>query len=226
MGYNATSPVVNPLHPMSRWVMAETIEQWALHLQEEPEEEAEEEYPRRHLAERLLESRIVLLAEPITSELAEDVVAKLLLLDGEDEKAPIDIYINSPGGSVDAGFAIYDMARFVSAPVRCICTGLTASAAVVVLLAAPKKRRLSLPNARFLMHQPSGGVRGSAADFKIEADEILKIHERINRLISEETGQPIEKVREDTRRNYWMDASEAVKYGLVSKVVDSKKELS
>jgi ATP-dependent Clp protease protease subunit len=225
MGYNAGSPVGSLLESSLGWAMGKAVEDWTLRLQQEPEEEDEEEYPRKHLAERLLESRVILLAEPVTSELAEDVVARLLLLDGEDEKAPIDMYINSPGGSVDAGFAIYDMARFISAPVRCICTGLTASAAVVVLLSAPKKRRLSLPSARFLIHQPSGGVRGSAADFKIEADEILKIHERINRLISEETGQLIEKVREDMRRNYWMDATEALEYGLVSKVVESKKQL-
>lgn len=190
---------------------------------EEPLEE--EERPARRITERLLESRIILLAEPISAELSEDVVAKLLVLDNEDHAASIDLYINSPGGSVDAGFAIYDMARFVSAPVRCICTGLTASAAVVVLMAAPKQARLSLPNSRFLIHQPSGGVRGSVADLKIEADEILKIRQRINALIARETNHPVEKVEGDTRRNYWMDAEEALKYGLISKIVESKKEL-
>ena len=191
---------------------------------EEPEEKAAES-PRKHLIERLLESRIILMAEPITAELAEAVVTKLLLLDGADSKAPIDLYINSPGGSVDAGFAIYDMARFVTAPVRCICNGLTASAAVIVLLAAQKKNRLSLPNSRFLIHQPSGGARGSTADIEIEAHQILKIRERINKLIAEETGQPVEKVEQDTRRNYWMDAQEALDYGLVYKIVTAKKEL-
>lgn len=193
--------------------------------EEDEEEEEEEGYPRKHLAERLLESRVILVAEPVSSELAEDVVGRLLLLDAEDDKSPIDLYINSPGGSVDAGFAVYDMARFITAPVRCICTGLTASAAVLVLLGAPKKHRLSLPNARFLIHQPSGGVRGSVADVKIEADEILKIRKRINALISDETGQPIEKVDEDTSRNRWLDAEQAVEYGLVTKIVKSKKEL-
>ena len=125
----------------------------------------------------------------------------------------------------DAGFAIYDMARFISAPVRCICNGLVASAAVLVLLAAPKKQRLALPNSRFLIHQPSGGARGSTADIKIEADQILRIQQRINTLIAEETGQPVEKVHEDTRRNYWMDAPEAMEYGLVSKIIAAKKEL-
>jgi ATP-dependent Clp protease protease subunit len=211
--------------------MDELLRQWKADEEEEEEEEEEEfdeegERPRKQLAERLLESRIVLVADPISSELAQDFISRLLLLDGQDAKAPIDIYINSPGGSVDAGFAMYDIVRFISAPVRCICTGLTASAAVVVLLAAPKKSRFSLPNARFLIHQPSGGVRGSATDAKIEADEILKIRSKINQLIADETGQPIEKVEEDTKRNYWMSADEARKYGLVSRVVKSKEEAS
>lgn len=202
--------------PVLRWMADE----------DEEEELDEEERPHKQLAERLLDSRIVLVADPISSELAQDVISRLLLLDGQDAKAPIDIYINSPGGSVDAGFAMYDMIRFISAPARCICTGLTASAAVIVLLAAPKKSRLSLPNSRFLIHQPSGGVRGSATDAKIEADEILKIRSKINLLISGETGQPIEKVEEDTKRNYWMGADEARKYGLVTKVVKAKKDVS
>ncbi len=186
---------------------------------------AEEEFSHKRLADRLLESRTILLNEAISPELSEEVVAKLLVLDAEDPKAFIDMYINSPGGGVDAGFSIYDMARFISAPIRCICTGLTASAAVVVLLAAPKKERLTLPNARFLIHQPSTGVRGSTTDVEIEAHQILKIREKINALIAEETGQPVERVEEDTRRNYWMNAPEAVEYGLISKIVSSKKEL-
>lgn len=197
---------------------------WIAGPDEEPEER-EERYPHRRLAEQLLDSRIILLAESITAELAEETLAKMLLLDREDAKAPIDMYINSPGGSVDGGFAIYDMARFISAPVRCICTGLTASAAVLVLLAATKKHRLSLPNSRFLIHQPWGGARGSTADIKIEADQILKIQHRINALIAEETGQPVEKVEDDTRRNYWMDAKEAKQYGLISQILKSKKDI-
>ncbi len=189
------------------------------------EDDEEEEYPQRSVVDRLLDSRIVLLAEPITSELAEEITSRLLLLDEEDAEAPVDLYVNSPGGSVDAGFSIYDMARFISAPVRCICTGLTASAAVIVMLAAAKEDRLSLPNSRFLIHQPSGGVRGSTADIEIEADQILKIRQRINSLIAEETGQPLEKVEQDTRRNYWMEAQEAVEYGLVHRVIQSRKDL-
>jgi len=193
-------------------------------LADEPEEE-EEAPARKHLADRLLEYRTILMSEPITSELAEDMAAKLLVLDAEDSEAPIDIYINSPGGSVDAGFAIYDMTRFISAPVRCMCTGLTASAAVIVLLAAPKEHRLSLPNARILIHQPSGGASGSVADIQIEANEILKIRQRINELIARETGQPVEKVEQDTRRNYWLSAEESLEYGLISRIITSRKEL-
>lgn len=185
----------------------------------------EKERELRVLSERLLESRTILLAEPITKELAERVCAKLLLLDETPDNEPIDVYINSPGGDVDAGFAILDMVRFISSPVRCISTGLTASAAVIVLLSTPKKLRLSLVNSRFLMHQPSMGIHGSAADIRIEADEILKMREKINRLIAEETGQPTEKVEKDTRRNYWIDAGEAKKYGLISRIVRSRADL-
>ena len=175
--------------------------------------------------ERLLESRTILLTEPISSELAEDVVTKLLLLDQEEEGAPISMYINSPGGEIDAGFGIYDMMRFVNCPIRCISTGLTASAAVIVLLAAEKPERLSLPNSRFLLHQPSSGVRGSAADVQIEAGEILRIRERINMLIADATGQPLEKIEHDTHRNFWMSAEQAKEYGLISRIVTSKSEI-
>ena len=196
---------------------------------DEPEEEEEDEEAgsgmHKQLAEKLLQSRKILLSEPISAELAEHVVAKLLVLDEEDPKAPIDIYINSPGGSVDAGYAMFDMIRYVSAPIRCISNGLCASAAVIVLLAADRKNRFSLPSSRFLLHQPSGGARGSTADIEIEANEILKIRARINVLIAEETGQPVETVEDQTRRNYWMDAAEAAKYGLVAKVISAKKEL-
>ncbi len=209
--------------------MAEELIELYTTAEDEPEEEEEEGKRRRgrrkNLSDRLLEYRTILLSEPISSDLAEDITGKLLVLDAEDPKALIDIYINSPGGSVDAGFAIYDMMRFITAPVRCICTGLTASAAVVILLAAPKENRLSLPNARILIHQPSGGASGSVADIQIEAKEILKIRQHINSLIAEETGQPLEKVEQDTRRNYWLSAEESLEYGLVSRVITTRKDL-
>ena len=189
------------------------------------EGKGEKERERLSLGERLLNSRAILLAEQITKEVAERVTTKLLLMDQENQAEPITLYINSPGGDVDAGYGIFDMARFITAPVRCISAGLTASAAVVVLLAAPKELRLSLPNSRFLMHQPSTGVRGSTADIQIEATEILKMRQRINELIADETGQEVEKVEKDTRRNYWINAEEAREYGLISRIVSSKSEL-
>jgi len=186
--------------------------------------EDEQEKPES-FAERLLKSRTILVAEGISKELAEKVSTRLLLLDQDDDEKPVKVYINSPGGDVDAGFAIYDMCRFINAPVISICAGLTASAAVLVLLAAPKDRRVSLPNSRFLLHQPSMGVRGSTADIQIEANEILKMKDRINKLIADETGQDIDKVEKDTHRNFWMDPEEAVEYGLVDKVIESKKDI-
>jgi len=178
------------------------------------------------LEERLLQSRTIMIADMIAKDLAERATAKLLLLEQESDSKPINLYINSPGGDVDAGFGIFDIIRFISAPVRCISAGLTASAAVIVLLAAPKDRRLSLPNSRFLMHQPSTGVRGSSSDIRIEANEILKIRQRINELIAEETGQQVEKVEKDTRRNYWMTAEEAIGYGLVERILQSRTEIT
>ena len=191
----------------------------------EEEGKSEKEREKLSLGERLLNSRAILLAEQITKEVAERVTTKLLLMDQENQTEPITLYINSPGGDVDAGYGIFDMAHFVTAPVRCISAGLTASAAVIVLLAAPKELRLSLPNSRFLMHQPSTGVRGSTADIQIEATEILKMRQRINELIADETGQEVEKVEKDTRRNYWINAEEAREYGLISRIVSSKSEL-
>ena len=178
------------------------------------------------LEERLLQSRTIMIADTMAKDLAERATAKLLLLEQESDSKPINLYINSPGGDVDAGFGIFDIIRFISAPVRCISAGLTASAAVIVLLAAPKDRRLALPHSRFLMHQPSTGVRGSSSDIRIEANEILKIRQRINELIAEETGQPVEKVEKDTRRNYWMTAEEAKGYGLIERIVQSRTEIT
>jgi ATP-dependent Clp protease protease subunit len=174
---------------------------------------------------RLLKQRTVILAGEIHRDSAQKVIAQLLLLSAEDPKAPIKLFINSPGGDADAGFAIYDIIRFIESPVKAICAGLTASAAVIVLLACPKDRRFSLPNSRLLIHQPSTGIRGDASDIQIEASEILKLRAKGDRLIADETGQPIEKVKRDTHRNFWMNAPEAQEYGLVGKVISSVREL-
>jgi len=176
-----------------------------------------------HVAIRLLKQRTVMLSGEISRDSAQGVISQLLLLSEESADKPIKMFINSPGGDADAGFAVFDIVRYISAPVHIIITGLAASAAVIVLLASPNDRRFSLPNARFLIHQPSTGVRGDASDIQIEASEILKCRDKINKLIAAETGKTAEEVDKDTRRNFWMNAEEARKYGLVSEVISSPK---
>ena len=178
-----------------------------------------------YVAMRLLKQRTVLLGEEIHRRSAQKVIAQLIMLSEESAEDPIRMFINSPGGDVDAGFAIFDVMRSIPSSLTTICTGLAASAAVVVLIGAPKERRLSLPNSRFLVHQPSTGVRGDASDIQIEASEILKCRKKINELIAEETGQKVEKVENDTRRNYWMNADEALSYGLVGRILSSLKDV-
>ncbi|HOX38024.1 MAG TPA: ATP-dependent Clp protease proteolytic subunit [Candidatus Brocadiia bacterium] len=188
----------------------------------------EEKQPKKRedeFAMRLLKTRTILLAETVTKKLAEKCVSQLLLLEQDDADKEVKFFINSPGGDVDAGYAIFDMMRFVQPPICTIAGGLCASAAVVIFLAAKKERRFSLPNSRFLLHQPSTGVSGSASDVEIEAQEILKIRQKINKLIADETGQPIAKVEKDTARNFWMGAEESQKYGLLSRVIISRSEL-
>ncbi len=171
------------------------------------------------LSERLLKNRTILIAEEVSKQLAQRVIAQLLLLEQESDKDEIKMYINSPGGDADAGFAIYDMMRFVKSPIKTICAGVTASAAVIILIGTEKENRFSLPNSRILIHQPSTGVRGTASDIQIEASEILKCREKINSMIAKETGKELEQVENDTKRNYWMSAEEAVAYGLLNKII-------
>lgn len=172
----------------------------------------------------LLKTRTVLVAGEVDQELAERVITQLIILDGENHD-PIRVVVTSQGGHVDSGFAIHDMLQFVESPVSCIGAGWVASIGVPILLGAPKERRFSLPNTRFLLHQPSGGAGGQLSDIRIEAQEILKIRNRINELIARETGQTVEKVQKDSDRNFWMSAGEAVKYGLVAKIIESAAEL-
>lgn len=185
----------------------------------------EKELGEEGLLSRLLKTRTIVIAGEINKRVAQRVIAQLLLLEQEDPKKPIKLFINSPGGDADAGFAIYDMIKFIKPDVKAICTGITASAAVIILLGASKKNRYSLPSARILIHQPTTGIMGTAADIQIEASEILKFRDKINRLISEETGQSVEKVEADTRRNFWMGGEEALKYGLISKIITERDEL-
>lgn len=169
---------------------------------------------------RLFDQRKVLIFGGINDKVARDVTGRLLALASVSDK-PIDIYVNSPGGHVESGDTIHDMIRFVDsvAPVNMIGTGWVASAGALIFAAGHRDRRFCLPNTRFLLHQPMGGVRGPATDIDIEAREIIKMRERLNRLFARETGQSYEKIAKDTDRNYWMSAQEAIDYGLVSRVI-------
>jgi ATP-dependent Clp protease protease subunit len=172
----------------------------------------------------MLQSRVVMVSGEVEPELAERVISQLLVLDSIS-KDPIKVVISSPGGHVDSGYAIHDIMRFIESPVMAIGVGWVASIAVPILLGASKERRFTLPNTRFLLHQPSGGAGGQASDIRIEAQEILKIRKRINALIALETGQDTEKVGRDSDRNFWMSAEEALAYGLVTRIISSMREL-
>jgi ATP-dependent Clp protease protease subunit len=192
---------------------------------EEEEEEEKSERNGEFLGRSLIKARTILISDPIDYKLTSRVIAQLLYLDHDDQEKPIKIFINSPGGSADDGFAIYDMIRFVRSPVKIISAGLSASAATVIMLAAKKENRFALPNARIMIHQPSMRSFGAAEDLRRTAEQILKLRQRINELYAQETGQPLAKVSEDTDRDYWMTAQEAVEYGLISRVVRSHAEL-
>ena len=172
----------------------------------------------------LFKSRTVLVFGEIDMRLAERVTAQITALASESD-APIRMIINSPGGHVESGDTIHDMISFCGAPVKVIGTGWVASAGAHIYLGAKKENRLCLPNTRFLLHQPSGGVRGQASDIEIEAEEIIKMRERVNRMIARETGQPYEKVDKDTTRNLWMSAEQAVEYGIVSRIIMNTSEV-
>lgn len=175
----------------------------------------------------LLRTRKVLIFGDINDRLARDVCSRLLLLADRDTDSPIDIYINSPGGHVESGDTIHDMVRFIRNDVRInmIGTGWVASAGAHIFLAGPKDRRFCLPNTRFLLHQPAGGARGMAADIEIEAREILRMRERLVRIISEETGQPVERINKDINRNHWMTAEEAIDYGMVTGIIRDPRDI-
>jgi ATP-dependent Clp protease protease subunit len=168
---------------------------------------------------RLLKDRIIFLGTPINAQVANTVVAQMLFLEAQNPNQEIKLYINSPGGEIDAGLAIYDTMQYVKAPVSTIVVGLAASMGAVIAAAGEPGRRFALPNARIMIHQPWGGTQGQAADIAIEAQEILKMREKLNKILAQHTGQPLEKVAQDTDRNYWMSADEAAAYGLVDRVV-------
>ena len=174
--------------------------------------------------ERLLKTRTIFISGEINQELAEKVSTQLLLLQEMGEE-PIKLFINSQGGHVEAGDTIHDMIKFVKPKVLVIGTGWVASAGITIYLGADKENRYSLPNTRYLIHQPMCECRGQSTDLSIEAEQIIKVRKRVNSIISEATGQPIERVEQDTDRNYWMNASEAVEYGVVNKIISSYDEL-
>jgi ATP-dependent Clp protease, protease subunit len=185
----------------------------------------EQESPRgRLLDEKLFKTRTVTIFGEINDRLARQVTERLLALAGESNE-PITLYISSPGGHVESGDVVYDIVKFIEPEVRVVGTGWVASAATNIYLAAKKEHRFALPNTRFLVHQPSGGSRGSASDIKIQAEQIVKMRARINRLIADETGQPLERVAKDTDRDYWMTVDEAIDYGIVGKCIRTMAEL-
>jgi ATP-dependent Clp protease protease subunit len=173
---------------------------------------------------RLLRDRVVFIVGAVTEQTANLVVAQLLFLESENPDKDISLYINSPGGSVSAGFAIYDTMQFVKPDVSSICIGVAASMGAFLLAAGAKGKRYSLPNSRIMIHQPMGGVQGQAADIEIHAKEILYLRERLNKILAERTGQPVEKIAKDTDRDNFMSADDAVKYGLIDKIFVSRNE--
>ncbi len=199
---------------------------------DDEDEDQDEEHQRptstrwtEGLRERLFKARTLIISGEINQRLASEVMGQLLAMSSESDTT-ITIFINSQGGHVESGDTIHDMVRFIRAPVRMVGTGWVASAGALIYVAVPRDRRFALPNTRFLLHQPAGGSRGSASDLAIEAKEIVKMRERLNRMFSERTGQSIERIVDDTRRNFWLDAEAAVEYGLAGTIIESVDELT
>lgn len=184
--------------------------------------------PDRFVEMKLLESRTIVLSGVIDDESARSVVSRLLVLDTQSRDRQITLIINSGGGNISSGFSIYDAIRFIDAPVRVLGTGVVASMGVIIFLAVPRERRFSLPNTRFMIHQPliSGTVVAPASDLEINAREMIKLKDHLNRIISTATGQPLEVVEKDTLRDFWLGAEEAGRYGIVGKVIESQRLLA
>jgi ATP-dependent Clp protease protease subunit len=188
--------------------------------------EVETDKKENSISERMLKTRTLTLFDAIDAKVAKDFINALLVLEADDAKQPIKILINSPGGEVTAGFAIYDAIRFIEPEVKIICTGLCASIATIILTAVPKKNRLSLPNCEFLIHQPlSQGITGRISDIEIASKELAKTKEKLLGILSKETGQNLEQIARDCDRDYWMTATHAQEYGLISRIIEKKTEL-
>ena len=171
---------------------------------------------------RLLNDRIIMLSEEVNDTTASLVVAQLLYLEAQDPDKEIQFYINSPGGSVSAGMAIYDTMKYIKCDVSTICIGMAASMGAFLLAAGTKGRRMALPNAEIMIHQPSAGTKGKVTDMEIDLEHFLRIKERINRILSEKTGQPVETIKQDTERDHWITAQEAKDYGLIDLVIENR----
>ena len=176
------------------------------------------------LAQKLFKARTVIISGEINQVVAERAMTQLLALAAESDKQ-ITVFINSQGGHVEAGDTIHDLIRFITPPVRMVGTGWVASAGALIFVSVPRTLRYCLPNTRFLLHQPAGGMGGTASDIAIEAREIVKMRERLNRIFARETGQTIDRIEDDTLRNFWLDAEQAKEYGLVGKIVSKQSEL-
>jgi ATP-dependent Clp protease, protease subunit len=176
------------------------------------------------VAERLLRARTIIISGEITQKLAATVSGQLLAL-AADSESDITIFLNSQGGHVEAGDTIHDLVRFIRPRVRMVGTGWVASAGALIYVAAPRDQRYCLPNTRFLLHQPAGGAGGTASDIDIEAREILRMRDRLNRIFARETGQPLERIEEDTHRNFWLGADAALRYGLVGRIIERATDL-
>ncbi len=181
--------------------------------------------PNSFIERHLIESRTLLVSGAITDRLARFCAERLFVMESRDAERPITVVINSPGGSADSGFAIYDMLRFVRCPIRTVVNGLCASAGILVQLAAPKGSRFALPESRFMIHQPSTAGEGTASDLDITAREVLKLRERYIRIISDASGRDYERVLEDARRDFWLNSKEAKDYGLIDKVAHKRADL-
>lgn len=172
---------------------------------------------------RLLRDRIVFIGTPIDDNIANIIIAQLLFLDGEDSAKDIQLYINSPGGIVTAGLAIYDTMQYIKSNIQTFCVGQATSLGALLLAAGTSKKRFALPHARIMIHQPLGGVQGQATDIDIQAKEILRMREELNEILVEHTGQPLEKIKKDTDRDFYMSAEQAKEYGIVDEIIKSKK---
>ncbi len=193
--------------------------------EEEQEEEKKGQDTPILIEKKLLDSRTLIISGPVTDKLCTSVISRLLVLEEMDPKGEITAFINSPGGSADSGFAMYDMLKFISCPVRTIVNGICASAAVLVFLAGNEGSRLTFPHSRFLIHQPSTGGRGTASDLHITAQQVLKLRDSYNQIISDATGRSMEDLVEDAARDFWLSAPEAIEYKLADRIIKGRAEL-